>query len=240
MILSTSRFRALLRSWSPRRFPFQILPLLALAASLLWLPSAEPARAQSEDARPKLTVGPNIISSPASGDAYGAGETIRAAVTFSEAVTVSGKPRLRLKVGDKNRWLRYDRSDEDGERLIFAYTVKSKDADANGVSIPKNRLKLNGGSIADGDGNAAKLKHPEVPDQPGHKVRGSPEAPASEPTPTSAPEPTPTSAPEPTPTPAPEPTPTPAPEPTPTPAPEPTPTPAPEPTPTPAPEPTPT
>ena len=41
---------------------------------------------------PTITAGPIILSSPASGDTYGKGETIRISVTFSETVTVTGQP----------------------------------------------------------------------------------------------------------------------------------------------------
>ena len=43
---------------------------------------------------PNITAGPVIISSPASGDTYGKDEAIVVAVTFSEAVTVNGQPRV--------------------------------------------------------------------------------------------------------------------------------------------------
>ena len=139
---------------------------------------------------PTITAGPVITSSPASGDTYRAGETITVTVTFSESVTVTGEPRVRLEVGERKRYARYSSADD--ATLTFAYTVRRNvDADEDGVSIPKNAVQRNGGTIADGDGNAAKLKHPALADQAGHKVAGSPEeAPAEpEPTPTPTPEP---------------------------------------------------
>ena len=212
---------------------------MVLAAALLWLPAADPALAQ-DGAGPEITADPLITSNPESGDAYDKGEAIQVAVTFNEPVTVTGKPRLRLTVGEKRRWAKYDRSEEDGARLIFTYKVKAADQDDDGVSIKKNSIDLNGGAIEDADGNRARLRHGKVTHQAGHKVNGSPPESEPEPTPTPQPEPTPTPTPEPTPTPQPTPTPTPTPEPTPTPQPTPTPTPTPEPTPTPQPEPTPT
>ena len=181
-----------------RRLPVWLLPtlaLLALAASLLWLPRAEPAQAQ-DGSRPTITAGPVITSSPASGDTYGKGEAIAVALTFSEAVTVEGEPRVRLDVGERKRWARY--SSADGATLTFTYTVKGNDRDADGISIPRNAVKADDGTIEDGDGNAAKLKHPALADQAGHKVDGSPEEPAQ-------PEPEPTPTPTPTPTPEPQP-----------------------------------
>ncbi len=151
------------------------LALLALAATagLLWLPPADPAQAQGGSGA-KVTAGPTITSSPQTGDTYRQGEAIAVAVTFSEAVTVSGEPRVRLAVGEQTRWARYVRSEPDGTRLVFAYTVKENDRDDDGVSIKKNALGLNGGTIADGQDNAAKLKAPALPAQAGHRVDGSP------------------------------------------------------------------
>ncbi len=163
-----------------RRLAALLLPALALlvlaaVAGLLWLPPADSAQAQAQGgAGAKVTAGPTITSSPASGDTYKKGEAIAVAVTFSEAVTVSGEPRVRLDIGEQTRWARYERSEADGTRLVFAYTVKENDRDDDGVSIKKNAVGLNGGTIADGDGNAAKLKAPALPDQAGHQVDGSP------------------------------------------------------------------
>ena len=172
---------------------------MVLAAALLWLPAADPALAQ-DGAGPEITADPLITSNPESGDAYDKGEAIQVAVTFNEPVTVTGKPRLRLTVGEKRRWAKYDRSEEDGARLIFSYKVKAADSDTDGVSIKKNSIDPNGGTIQDPDGNRARLRHGKVSHQAEHKVNGSP------------PEPTATPEPEPTATPTPEPTATPQPQ----------------------------
>ena len=91
-------------------------------------------------------------------------------------MSVTGNPRVRLEIGERNRWARY--SGADGATLTFAYKVKKVDADGDGVSIGADQLQLNGGSIADADGNAAVLSHPALAAQSGHQVDGSPEAPA--------------------------------------------------------------
>ena len=120
------------------------------------------------------------------------------------AVTVSGKtggPRVQLDVGKRQRWARYERSERDGTRLVFAYTVKGSDSDPDGISIRKNGLKLAGGKIKDSDGNAARRKARALPAQSGHKVnvepvRGEPVEPPAEPArQIQEPEPTPTPAP---------------------------------------------
>ena len=163
-------------SWL-RRMPAcsrPVLAVLALAAALLWLLPVD-ALAQDEAVGPKITAGPAIASSPQSGGVYRAGEAITVTLTFSEPVTVTKKPRLRLKIGDKKRWAGYDSTGADGATLSFTHAVKADDVDADGVSIGRNQLKLKGGTIADADGNAANLKHPALPDQAGHQVNGAPD-----------------------------------------------------------------
>ena len=174
------------RAASPRRIAACSVPVMAilvLAAAFLWLQTADPALAQDDAKGPKITAGPAIASSPQSGGVYRAGETITVTLTFSEPVTVTGKPRLRLKIGDKKRWAGYESAV--GATLNFTHTVKPSDVDIDGVSIGKNQLKLKGGTIADADGNAAKLKHRKLAAQAGHKVNGAPD----EPEPTRTPEP---------------------------------------------------
>ena len=136
-------------------------------------PTPQPDEPEPESA-PAIASGPVIVSSPASGDAYVKGETIEVSVTFSESVTVTGQPYLRLAVGERGRRARYD-GGGGGATLVFAYEVKGNDADSDGISIEANRLKLNDGSIEDADGNAASLEHSALADQSGHKVNGSPE-----------------------------------------------------------------
>ncbi|MYC36411.1 MAG: cadherin repeat domain-containing protein, partial [Chloroflexi bacterium] len=133
-----------------------------------------------------------ITSSPQSGDTYRQGEAITITLTFNEPVTATGKPRLRLMIGETRRWAGYESTSEDGATLSFSHAVKADDQDADGIGIGKNQLKLNKGTISDADGNPANLKHPALPDQAGHKVNGAPdepEQPEPEPTPTPTPEP---------------------------------------------------
>ncbi|MCY4515785.1 MAG: fibronectin type III domain-containing protein [Acidimicrobiaceae bacterium] len=48
--------------------------------------------------------------------------------------------------------------------------MQADDRDEDGISIKKNALRLNGGTIADADGNAASLEHRAVATLPSHKV----------------------------------------------------------------------
>ena len=78
--------------------PRDVVPPGALAAltaaALLWLWPAEPAEAKIAMRVSSVA----ITSSPSSGTTYEKGETISVTVTFNQAVTVSGTPRLRLQI----------------------------------------------------------------------------------------------------------------------------------------------
>ena len=113
----------------------------------------------------------SFSGSPALGDTYGRGETIRVEVVFSRAVTVSGSPRVELTVGSRARAATYVSGTQ---RLAFAYTVQAGDRDADGVSIAADAISLAGGSITALDGTtAAALRHRPVAASGGRKVDGS-------------------------------------------------------------------
>ena len=120
-----------------------------------------------------------VQGGPDSGDTYGAGETIRVAVSLFPRVTVTGTPRLALTVGATRRFAdlagRSDIEFSTGtvSRLVFQYTVAAADRDLNGFSVPANTLELNGGAIAGRDGGAAAdLSHVAYAAGSGHKVNG--------------------------------------------------------------------
>ena len=49
-----------------------------------------------------------VTSNPGTDDTYALGDTIEVALTFSEAVTVTGAPYLLIDVGGTNRGASYD------------------------------------------------------------------------------------------------------------------------------------
>ena len=115
-----------------------------------------------------------VTSSPKSGDTYGGGETIQVTVTFSEAVTVTGVPFLRLAVGDSIQRAHYA-SGSGSAAIVFEHTVEPLDRDTDGVSIPES-LTIKPSSavtIRNADGVDANPNHPALPDQASHKVDGS-------------------------------------------------------------------
>ena len=117
-----------------------------------------------------------ISGNPPSGSAYAAGERINVWVQFSIPVKVVGNPRLALGVGEQTRQASRNGNSSDAKTTHwFRYEVQPQDVDADGISIPANALKLNGGSIRSAAGANADLNlgtH-AVENASKHKVDGS-------------------------------------------------------------------
>ena len=130
------------------------LVLAALVLALAALPFASLAAAAQSGA-PAVT-GVSITSNPASGDAYAAGETITADVTFDQVLTVTGAPNLAIAVGATTR--QAAGSHTSGEsKIAFSYTVATADKDIDGIAIAAGALTLNGGTIRNVRGEDARL-----------------------------------------------------------------------------------
>ena len=114
----------------------------------------------------EVTSGPGLDN----GTTYGAGEEVEISVTFDQPVEVSGDPELALDVGGP-RLAEYH-SGGGSETLVFVYVVTESDRDANGVSVGDDALRLNGGRIGNGRGDAAELTHDGLGEQSGHMVDG--------------------------------------------------------------------
>ena len=114
-----------------------------------------------------------LISSPATGDTYELGETIKVRVEFDKAVTVTGSPQVALIIGTQTRQAAYSAS-WDGRSAYFSYAVQEGDRDADGISIAADALALNGGAIGQGGASmaGADLTHEAVAADPAHKVNG--------------------------------------------------------------------
>lgn len=100
----------------------------------------------------------NVSSSTANGT-YKPGDVIAVTVTFSEVVTVTGTPRVQLETGTTDQTINYT-SGSGTTTLTFSYTVQTGDASADLDYTATSALTLNGGTIADGVGNAATLTLP--------------------------------------------------------------------------------
>ncbi len=89
-----------------------------------------------------------ITSTPAADQTYAPGEVIQVSLTFTEAVNVTGAPRLRIGMPERRieEWADYA-SGNGTTTLVFAYTVAAWDRANQGVAVLRNSLDLNGGSI---------------------------------------------------------------------------------------------
>ena len=133
--------------------------------------SREPVTNETPDTTPPEVSSLAISSNPGSDQTYAAEDVIEVMVSFNETVKVEGTPRLRLRVGSRNRPADY-LSGTDTAVLVFGYEVADGDEDTDGVSVEANRLTLNGGTIKDEADNAAELAHEAVAAQAGHRVDG--------------------------------------------------------------------
>ena len=139
----------------------------------LWSPAREGMTVAT--APTVLRVG--FVSDAGPDATYKLGDTIQAAVTFSEAVTVDttgGTPQIGLTLGaGTTRQADYLRG-SDRTVLVFEYEVVAADTDTDGAAIGANSLIKNSGTIKKKDSTVdANLAHGALANQSGHKVDGS-------------------------------------------------------------------
>ncbi|MCY3646804.1 MAG: fibronectin type III domain-containing protein [Chloroflexi bacterium] len=127
--------------------------------------------AASQDG-PSVT-GVAVTSAPQREHTYGPGETIRVTLTFSEAVDVTGEPRLAIDMDPADwgkKWAAY----EDGSgtvSLTFIHTVIEPNYSSRGIAVLADSLELNGGTITSGSSQAgAALAHAGLDHNPNHRV----------------------------------------------------------------------
>jgi hypothetical protein len=102
-------------------------------------------------------VAPTItsVTGPAAGT-YIVGQNLDFTVVFSEAVVVTGTPRLQLTIGSTTQYATYQ-SGTGTSTLVFSYPVQSGDLDTDGIAVASTSIDLNGGTITDVPGNNAVL-----------------------------------------------------------------------------------
>ena len=109
------------------------------------------------------------VGGPPTGGVYQVGDFIVVTVLFSEAVDVTGVPRVPLRIGGQTRYADYFSKSESA--IIFAYTVQIGDEDDDGYHVDASSLELNGGTIRRaGTTVNADLDHPSLPTDSDHKV----------------------------------------------------------------------
>ena len=112
--------------------------------------------------------------SPARGNTYERGETVRVGVHFDKVVKVTGRPQVELTIGAETRYATLSTRWGDDRYVHFSYVVQAGDRDEDGIGIPANAVILNGGSITAADGTTdADLTHAAVGPERDRKVDGS-------------------------------------------------------------------
>ena len=118
-----------------------------------------------------------LTSNAGADQTYAKGEVIRVSLTLSEAVNVTGTPRLKLdfRTGDGDeQWASYE-SGSGSTTLVFAYTAATGVDSQDGVAVVANSLDLNGGTIVStSDGDNALLDHTALASNPNHRVDTTP------------------------------------------------------------------
>src|SRR3990167_4811325 len=109
------------------------------------------------------TAGPTVSSaSGPSAATYKVGDALNFTVNFSEAITVTGAPKLALTL-DAGGTVDATYVSGSGTRaLVFRYTVQAGNADTDGVTLGSS-IVLNGGTLKDASGNDAALTGVSVP-----------------------------------------------------------------------------
>ena len=129
-------------------------------------------------APPAAITGVAITSDPGADQNYTTGGDIEVTATFDQAVTVTGKPRILLRletVTRGDRWAEYARG-SGGTEIVFAYTVLATDeSDNNGIRIghpgQTNNVDLNGGTVTVvATGENASLSYVPLLADSGHRV----------------------------------------------------------------------
>ena len=117
-----------------------------------------------------------ITTAPFDRRGYAVSETIGIQVTFSEAVTVSGSPRLKLGIGEDVRDAAWDEEASGGSFVVFRYVVTLEDRDEDGISIGADALDAEDGSIQNTDGVEVNLDIGDhvIADDGNHLVLGAP------------------------------------------------------------------
>ena len=120
---------------------------------------------------PLEVTGVAVVSDAGADDTYHLGDTIRVGLVFGEAVEVTGAPRLKIGMGDGERWATYE-SGGGTAPLVFAYgPVAAGDNAPEGITVLADTLELNGGAIASkATGAAAPLGHAGLDADPAHRV----------------------------------------------------------------------
>ena len=157
--------------------PFPLSSASLSGPNFTWASSGLTWAADSDSISVSLTEGAaapavssvDVTSDPGDDDTYAIGDTVQVTVTFDQIVTVTGAPRIQLRVGggedEHLKWADY-LTGTGAAALQFTYVVLAGDFDDNGFYIAADELELNGGTIQSSGGTDANLDYL----RPGHPI----------------------------------------------------------------------
>lgn len=112
----------------------------------------------------------SITSNAGPDNAYKIGNGISVTVVASEAIYVTGSPRIPV-LGLSSKFFTYA-SGSGTSSLVFTYVVVTSDSASAGIGVTANSLALNGGALADGAGIDLPLSHNAIAQSLSHQVDG--------------------------------------------------------------------
>ncbi len=112
-----------------------------------------------------------VTSNAGADNTYAFGERIIITVRFSQDVTVTGTPQIKIDM-DPADWgeKTVNYTGTVGDLVLFVYTVVEPNYSTQGIAVLANSLSLNGGTIRSSSGTNAVLTHTGLDHDPEHKV----------------------------------------------------------------------
>ena len=116
----------------------------------------------------------SVTSDTGSDGEYVKDDAIKVTVTFSEAVAVTGTPKIKMRLSEGATPKRpsYVAAESTATALVFSYTVKAEDYSHDGVIIPRDGIVLSGGATIKNQAGTvdADLDHAKKDSLSAHKV----------------------------------------------------------------------
>ena len=116
----------------------------------------------------------SVTSDTGSDGEYVKDDAIKVTVTFSEAVAVTGTPKIKMRLSEGATPKRpsYVAAESTATALVFSYTVKAEDYSYGGVIIPRDGIVLSGGATIENQAGTvdADLDHAKKDSLSAHKV----------------------------------------------------------------------
>ncbi|MCD2514266.1 cadherin domain-containing protein, partial [Comamonas endophytica] len=100
----------------------------------------------------------SIGSTEEPGSVLNAGDIVYVTVTLSEAVLVTGAPRIALDIGGSTVYATYS-SGSGTAALVFQYIIQAGQNAPGGIGTDSNALQLNGGTLKNAAGTDVMLAH---------------------------------------------------------------------------------